>query len=214
MKVDKSGLRARCELVRQKVEGGAQSPDTACAELFGLGYELEQQGLPDAADSVYQQTIELLEELKAQPGSALTDTSVSRLAFSHGKTLLTYNKARSAIAALRRALEVVEISLGGGTNGVLMERQAMLLGWLGIAQRRANLLEDSVESYERAIAIWRKLPDMIGAPVSPYSGFLGACLLGLSKSLNLLSRTDDADQARAEADELLEKEFEQLGRLH
>lgn len=214
MKFDKSSLRAKYEQARQQVECGNQAADSVCAELFGLGYEFERQGHSDVADSVYQQTIDLLEDLKAQPGSALTDTSVTRLAFRHGKTLLKFGKPRSAIAAFRRALEGLETSLGCGTNGVLLERQALILGWLGIAQRKANLAEESVESYERAISIWRKLPDMIGAPVSPYLGFLGSCLLGVSKSYQLLARADDAEMARSEADDLLENEFEQLRNRH
>ena len=214
MKINKQRFETSYELARQRLERGAEPADSVCSELFDLGYLLESNGESEAADSIYQKTIDLLEDIKAQPGSSLNDSAMARLAFRHGKSLLSFGKPRPAIAALRRALEIVECALGCSNNGVLLEQQGIMLGWLGMAQRKASQFEDAIVSYESAIAIWRKLPDMLGAPVAPYDGFLGACLLGASKVYSELNRNDDAETAHAESSELLEKELELLHNLH
>lgn len=214
MKIRKAEFDTQYKLARQRLECGAQSADAVCSKLFGLGYELEISGESDAADSVYQQTIDLLEDIKAQPGSSLTDSSIARLAFTHGKSLLHFGKYRAAIAAFRRALEITEYALGNSKNGILLERQGIILGWLGMAQRKASQFDDSIQSYAAAIALWRKLPEMIQAPISPYAGFLGACLLGISKSYRATYCPDEAEEAHAESKELLEKEFDLLKNAH
>ena len=212
MKRYKAPSSKRCSEAKELLDDGTLSPTEACGRLFSVGYDLDLDGQHEEADSIYQQTIELIEDLKGQPGSSLTDHSLAQLAFGHGKALIAVGKYRSAISAFRRALEIIESSLGSGSNSILLERRAMVLGWLALAQRKSGLMEDSCDTYEQSIALWQRLPEMLNAPTNPYGGFLGACLLGFSKSLTALGKTSAADDYRRQAQALLEAEFED--RLH
>ena len=208
MKEPKTNSSKRYLEAKELLSDGKLSPSEACGKLFSLGYELDHDGLHEEADSVYQQTIDLIEDLKDQPGSSLTDNSLAQLAFGHGKALIGVGKYRSSVSAFRRALEIIDQWLGSGSNSILLERKAMVLGWLAQAQRKSGLMEEARDSYEESIALWKQLPELVDAPTNPYGGFLGACLLGCSKTLTALGMTSRAGEYRRQGRALLEAEFE------
>lgn len=178
--------------------------------MFGVGYELDTSGKREAAETIYQQTIELLEELSTANAGKLSESKLASLAYGHGKSLVKLGRTRPAIAAFRRAIEILEGLLGRGVNSILFEQRASAYAWLGLAQRKSGVLKEACENYEHAIELWQQLPGVLGAHVNPYDGLLGATYLGYSRALAKLGEDERSSEALQLAQDLLQEEFKIL----
>lgn len=207
MKDRTSKILEQYEQARSKVFEGKRNPAQAAQELFDFGYQLDQSGKRVAAENIYQQTIEMLENLSSSSSGKFSQSQLARLAYNHGKALVRLGRTRAAVAAFRRSIELLEILLGRGANSLLLELRASSYAWLAIAQRKSGLYSDACSNYEKAAEFWDHLEKITIAPVNPYSGLLGATYLGYARALEKIGKFEESAEIMRKAEELLQEEM-------
>lgn len=184
---------------------GTVNPVDAGTALFTVGYQLDQQGQRHAADSVYRQTIELLESLSARNDSRLNMNDLMNLALIHGKNLYRLERYHSAAVSFQRAIEILDSLIVLDTSQRLIETLGTSLNWLARTQRKAGKLAQASSTYRRAIKLWRhllRLPRSHGQ-LATYRYLLAISLAGYAKTLRRRGRRKEARERMRVATRML-----------
>jgi tetratricopeptide (TPR) repeat protein len=165
--------------------------------LFELGYALDIEGMNTAAEKLYLQAIEMLED-KATNGNLL---ELATAASDHGKKLYDIKRYEEAAAAFARAIEVIDSLIVLDADNIIVENLASNLLWHARSLRRLKKYDRACSQYQRACSIWTALKGL--TPKTDYSLKLGLSLYGLSKCLQNKKDFELADLAFYSAKNLL-----------
>lgn len=163
--------------------------------LFELGYALDIEGMNSAAEKLYLQAIEMLED----KGDL---SKLANLALEHGKKLYDLKRFEEAAAAFARTIEITDSMIVLDANHLIVENLATALTWHARCLRRLCKFDRACSQYQRACALWTSLKGL--APnKSSYSLKLGLSLYGLSKCLESKKDFELANLALFSAKNLL-----------
>ena len=158
--------------------------------LFELGYALDIEGMNNAAESLYLQAIEMLED-KANSGSL---SELADAAFEHGKKLYEIKRLEEAASAFARAIEITDSLIVLDASHLMVEKLAIAISWHSRCLRKLKKFDRACEQYQRSCSIWTVLKSL--APKNDsYSLRLGLSLYGLSKCLESKKDFELADLA-------------------
>ena len=167
-------------LERAPVEQTAQN-------LLVRGYKLDRAGLPDAADTIYQQTIQYLEIYQAEQNHRATSETIGRIALRHGVHLFRLNRLAEAHAAFNEAVVRFDSMLANDTSIETIDNLATALRWLANTRRLIGDLPKARATYLRTIALYRQLLAFtINKPLHPvYDRLMHSAVIGLGKTIRL-----------------------------
>ncbi len=190
---------------KELILSGQVDPMNGGSALFTFGYDLDKEGQREAADSIYRQTIELLEELSSKEDSGMRMLHLASLAFVHGKNLFSLGRFHLARTSFTRSMEIVDSLMTLDANTPLVEQLGATLNWLALSQRKTSMWHDASKSYERAVSLWRHLLVLTQSPERRrrYANSLATALFGAAKVLKKLSQHKRAEEYLRESEEIL-----------
>lgn len=156
-------------------------------KLLVKGYMMDAAGLTDAADSLYQQTIQYLEIYQADSTHHVTGFFIGRVALRHGIHLFKLNRFAEARAAFNEAVVRFEAMLSYDTSLQTIDRLATALRWLANSKRLMGDLAGARAGYLRSIALYRQL--LAFTPKQKihlvYDRLMHSAIIGLGKTIRL-----------------------------
>ncbi len=174
------------EQIRELLRAGDVQPVQGGDLLFSYGYELDKNGHRAAADLVYTQTAEILDELFEAEQCPLSLLEFGELAMQHGIRLLNLGRYQGARTAFRRTVEILDSLSHFDVSSTVIARLASALNWLGLAQRKLGDRGEARRCYQRALALWRNLLLCCSDPTTriSYTRGYSVAMLGLAKCRN------------------------------
>ena len=153
--------------------------------LLVHGYKLDQKGMPDAADTIYQQTIQYLEIYQAEQNHRVTSFTIGRIALRHGIHLYRLHRLAEARAAFNEAVLRFESMVTYDASLHTIDRLATSLRWLANTKRLMGDLQKARTTYLRAIALYRQLIAFtVKQPVNlVYDRLMHSANIGLGKTI-------------------------------
>ena len=198
------------ELAKQMIEEVGKNEEQAVdlgTAIFDLGYELDELGMRETAESVYFTAIEFLERISEEKGKVVPLSELAQLAFRHGQKMHQNARYRAASLSFKRSVEVLDSLLALDTDYPVIVQLATTLTWLARSERRAKRYRSSAQTYLRAVGIWRSLLlfPRNKALFEEYEIALGTALLGYAKVLQTSNQEDASNAAFAESVAILSK---------
>ena len=198
------------ELAKQMIEEVGKSEEPAVdlgSAIFELGYELDEMGMRETAESVYFTAIEFLERLSEEKGNSVPLSELAQLAYRHGQKMYQCARYRVASLSFKRSVEVLDSLLALDTDYPVIVQLAKTLTWLARSERRSGKHLSAVQSYARAIGIWRSLLlfPRSEALFEEYEIALGTALLGHAKVLQSIGQRESAEVTFQESINILSK---------
>lgn len=169
--------------------------------LLRRGHELDRKGESMDAETIYRETIDMLETVHADGAGVVDAASLADLAYKHGLSLFSLGKHDSAAGAFGRCVELFDHCIAQDSSYAVVEKLAGALCWLGLTQRKLQEHVLSRESYLRSVALWKNL--LVFSPArsrrGDYRHSLAISLVGLSKVLRLLGQRSHAERCLDES---------------
>lgn len=170
------------EKIRAAILHSGDNVIETTTRLFALGYKLDEQGARVEAEHVYRSVIDVLEIVRSERGSRLSDSAFAQCAFNHGMSLARLGRFHQARLAFKQAAEVYERQLQQGGNGVLAEAFAESLRFLAVMQQRCGDHGHAAQSFLRVIGLYRSLIALSPKRTREFTSRLKSSVLCYKKS--------------------------------
>lgn len=184
--------------------------------LLRRGHELDRKGESLDAETIYRETIDMLETVHADGAGVVDAASLADLAYKHGLSLFSLGKHDSAAGAFGRCVELFDHCIAQDSSFAVVEKLAGALCWLGLTQRKLKEHVLARESYLRSVALWKNL--LVFSPLrarrADYRHSLAISLVGLSKVLRLLGQRSHAERCLDESISLFSAASNKLAVRH
>ncbi|MBL7661283.1 hypothetical protein JNK13_00885 [bacterium] len=166
---------------KELLESEQISAQNGARSLFLLGYELEKIGDRSSADSVYRDTINMLDHLVSNQTKKITPYDYTRLAINHGRNMLTLGRLEPACAAFREAVLRFELLIHSDVSRPLIDQYARAVRLLALTLRLLDRPKEAIIFYKRAASLYGSLLLFSTPQFEYYSQMLQSCISGYRK---------------------------------
>jgi tetratricopeptide (TPR) repeat protein len=170
---------------------------------FSCSFDVDTQC--QEAEDLYIDSIHLLDELSNGSQSKVNILSVAEMALHQGRQLFQLERFAKAKLAFVRAVKIYDSLVLLDANAQCLSQLAIAVTWQSRALRKSGKIEESIQSYDRAIGLLKTLGSLSGNPDQrlEHRLLLGSNLLGLSKSLKENGELDLSKLIAAESYDIL-----------